>query len=276
MVTSLIAIIENGAGTIPGAAEQQINLSVGEDATINIVVYDSNGDPFDVSNGTILLTVRKAVADTAPTLAREATVTDAANGEAHFVVTKNDTVNLASGKYLYDVWYIEDVQRDKIVPLSTFFLEPSVSQDGDPVSEPTNFPDSNITANNVTINKYFIAGDEVAANTFVRPGSVDGQVVLMGLDGSTVQAIGICMDDGIAGDSVRVACLQGQVISVKSDGSTAIASGDVLFPSTTLAGRVYGVAVANAIGTALGVAMSSADETEDVLVNIYFAKVEAI
>jgi len=37
------------------------------------------------------------------------------------------TRDLAVGRYLYDVWYLQGADRNQVVPVSAFFIAPTVT-----------------------------------------------------------------------------------------------------------------------------------------------------
>ena len=76
----------------------------GDSGRLDVVVKQTDGDPFDLTGCSLFLTVKTAltVADGSATIAKTVTVhDDAAAGESHFDILTTD--NAAAGTYYYDV-----------------------------------------------------------------------------------------------------------------------------------------------------------------------------
>jgi hypothetical protein len=66
-------------------------LTRGYDKTFKMRLKDSNGDPIDLTNSTVLLDCKYDTHD------RDATITDAVNGEFEFVFTAEETALFPKG-----------------------------------------------------------------------------------------------------------------------------------------------------------------------------------
>lgn len=76
----------------------------GDSGRIDVVVKDTDGDPFNLTGCTLFLTVKTAlsVADNVATISKTVTThDDAAAGESHFDIATGD--NATAGTYYYDV-----------------------------------------------------------------------------------------------------------------------------------------------------------------------------
>lgn len=112
---TLTCIFPDGAApaddTLPRVAEQQdIRWPIGEGGTINIVVVGEDGEAYDLTDATVMLSARRKASDQIPVLAFEAVV-DATPpggdppGTATITVLEADTARLALPPLalLYDV-----------------------------------------------------------------------------------------------------------------------------------------------------------------------------
>lgn len=109
-----------------------------EDGTIRLTVKTQDFAPADLTGAAIIFAVRKYSTDASPAVSREATITDAVNGEAEILIVQADTVSLKEEVgYRYDVQLIDlDGARWQLIPDSRFFIAPIVAQPGEDVTVP--------------------------------------------------------------------------------------------------------------------------------------------
>jgi hypothetical protein len=76
----------------------------GDSGRLDVVVKQTDGEPFDLTGATLFLTVKTAVsvADASATISKNVTAHDDAEaGESHFAILSTD--NAAAGTFVYDV-----------------------------------------------------------------------------------------------------------------------------------------------------------------------------
>jgi len=113
---------------------QTIEITNGEDKTINIAVEDESGVPVDITNGKLIFTVKDNTEESLIQIQKttdtpgEIDFVDAANGLADLFLIPADTENIRHGDYAFDLW-LEEVggERRNIVPVSKFIILPRVT-----------------------------------------------------------------------------------------------------------------------------------------------------
>ena len=105
-----------------------ISLTQGDTAYLNVVLFYGNnapkGTPYEFHDGdTITLSIKRNILDEDYTLQKKV------NAGEIIVFTPDDTENLGTGKYVYDV-QLDTVNKERftVVPTSNFYLMRGVTE----------------------------------------------------------------------------------------------------------------------------------------------------
>ncbi len=127
-IIDLLGVVENGAPRavdIPPNVSQPIELTKFQDVTIRLTVKTASGVLVDLTNKTIVFTMRANSRDT-QNIIRKTGVTNvrAGRGRSDITIVTTDTKFRAPMRYLYDVWMTDTQtsERTQIIPLSTSVL----------------------------------------------------------------------------------------------------------------------------------------------------------
>lgn len=133
-------------GSIPAGAgvaqklpfEQDLLWPRGEDGTVRLTVLRQNGVAADLTNGSLLLGVRKLRYSAAAAFVRTGTFIDALAGRVDFLVVQADTIGLVEEhEYTWDIWYTDAAgKRWQLVPASTWEVDSIVVLPSDPATAP--------------------------------------------------------------------------------------------------------------------------------------------
>jgi hypothetical protein len=98
--------------------------------TYNITFKDSAGDAIDITNWTVLFTVKRSVDETDAQAVISKTVTshsDPTHGITTITLSSSDTDKI-QGEYLYDIAYVDDSGNRKATEPDTFIILGTVTQ----------------------------------------------------------------------------------------------------------------------------------------------------
>lgn len=108
----IVAVMQNGAepdddtdATAPYA--QDIAVPRWTDCQLNVTCVDTAGEPFDITGGALLLSAKARPDQDDPDLSLEATITDADDGEAYFVIGSVNSGALTAKSYGYVIVYVD-------------------------------------------------------------------------------------------------------------------------------------------------------------------------
>lgn len=149
MLLHLTGVLESGAtrgARVPANPRVTIQLAQTESLTIRLLVLDVGGTAVDLTAvlGQLVLSVKVAPPQEPALISRLGILQPQLGvGYADFEVVPFDTKpdRMPAGRYVYDVW-LEQVsgERDPVVPLSPFVLEPAVRTLSGPVTTPVVVP----------------------------------------------------------------------------------------------------------------------------------------
>lgn len=92
------------------------------DFSTTITVTTEDGIPLNLADVTFYGYAKKIYSER-PLIEFTFEVVDAANGEINIVLTPDDTYNVESGKYVYDVIYEKDSKKNKLISGLLFVLD---------------------------------------------------------------------------------------------------------------------------------------------------------
>ena len=112
-----------------------IVVAQGASKTLALTVFDSTGNPVDLTGAVIYMTVRDSLeADfvrirKTSTSPAEIQIPEPRNGSAKIFILPSDTETLDYGDYVYDIW-VETGTGDRVpvVPVSIFRVERAVTR----------------------------------------------------------------------------------------------------------------------------------------------------
>jgi hypothetical protein len=90
------------------ATINNLYIDQGTTFSVQIQVFDANGDPLNITGYTANSQIRKSYASTSATQAFAADVTNPANGIITLSMTAQQTANIKYGRYVYDVEIINN------------------------------------------------------------------------------------------------------------------------------------------------------------------------
>lgn len=136
------AVFQTGAvpgdGSVPLAPYAQ-SLSVQQytDCRVNIAALDSAGEPFDISGGTFVFTVKARPQDAEPIISLEASIDDGPAGQAHLVIGSVN-VSIPARSYGWNLVFVDSTGYIwPVVAEGVFAVPPSEYIPGQAVQVPS-------------------------------------------------------------------------------------------------------------------------------------------
>lgn len=139
---AITAVMQNGAEPDDDADHvapfaQGIDIPQWTDCRLNVSCADTAGDPFDITGGALILSAKARPTQEEPDLSFEATITDADEGQAYFVIGSVDSGAVAVRSYGYVIVYIDaDGKIWPVVAEGTLAITPSEYVPGQAVTVP--------------------------------------------------------------------------------------------------------------------------------------------
>jgi hypothetical protein len=136
MVIRLQGVVDNGlrrdVETVPPNTAQAIAFAQGEDVEVRVAVVNPAGFPYrpdpDSGDSRVVLTVKKQPGDLPALISVEGVWDDSQTNVATLIISAAASKYIPFGRYIYDVWLLNDVTGDvnQIIALSPLSLLPSV------------------------------------------------------------------------------------------------------------------------------------------------------
>jgi hypothetical protein len=132
LVIDLVGVLEDGSvpsAGVPQNPRKTIGFPLGSDVLLRIRVIGADGSPIPLpAPASLRLTAKKRFNDIDAAFFKEATLVSRLDGLGTFSVVPNDTKQLASGQFAYDVWLTDaDGKRSALIPTSPLIIEPAVT-----------------------------------------------------------------------------------------------------------------------------------------------------
>jgi len=127
-VLHLTGIVEDGSrrsSTIPADMRKVVHATRGASLSIFVQVLLPSGAAPDQAGATLVLSVQRVPWPNAPAIQVAGVLQP--DGTYLCAITPAMTRDLAVGRYLYDVWYLQGADRNQVVPVSAFFIAPTVT-----------------------------------------------------------------------------------------------------------------------------------------------------
>lgn len=111
-----------------------IYVTRGSNKTLSLTITDASGSVLDLTNSTVIFTVKAAVTDTlnmfqkSTTSATQALITKPRAGAVSIFIDYKDTQYREPGEYVYDVWVVDSAnERFCVIEPAPFVIQPSVT-----------------------------------------------------------------------------------------------------------------------------------------------------
>ncbi len=123
----------NRSPVLPSNTRATMSLIRSASTFVRLTVKRNDGTLLDFRDSnpavTLKLYVRRNARDGGYVLQSTGTVVATEGpGRALFTITSDQTKLIQPGRYLYDVWLTYDGTKNALIPLSTFILQPGLSQ----------------------------------------------------------------------------------------------------------------------------------------------------
>lgn len=143
-VISLEGVVQDGYAVVQQGT-QPLQLTVGDNYTVNITVVDSDGYAVNVTGNSVILTCKQTNSTSLSNpivFSHTATFLNPINGDGYFQISTSDTLALTPMySYSYDVVYVtagNDIAH--LIPISAVTVQGSNYNSGQPITAPTDQP----------------------------------------------------------------------------------------------------------------------------------------
>lgn len=140
----ITAVFQDGSEPDEGESlapfAQSLSVQQYTDCTLTVSCIKSDGDPFDISDGALVFTVKQRPGDADAVISREAIVVSAEDGTANVIITAAD-MSIAALSYGWNLVYLQNVGEELItwpvVAEGSFGVPPSEYTPGQEVTVPS-------------------------------------------------------------------------------------------------------------------------------------------
>lgn len=128
MRVDLLGVVEDGShrlDSIPLNTGKSLRLVRGQTTEVFLRVVNPDGSPYSADGA--VFTIKKNSYQMSLSAGQSLQIDGVSSGnEAVFSITSAQMDTLPTGRYVYDVWLVSGVNRQRIVSTSELFVEPSV------------------------------------------------------------------------------------------------------------------------------------------------------
>lgn len=128
MRVDLLGVVEDGShrlDSIPLNTGKSLRLVRGQTTKVFLRVVNPDGSPYSADGA--VFTIKKNSYQMSLSAGQSLQIDGVSSGnEAVFSITSAQMDTLPTGRYVYDVWLVSGVNRQRIVSTSELFVEPSV------------------------------------------------------------------------------------------------------------------------------------------------------
>lgn len=110
--------------------KQDIEIVRGTTNTFEVLITDNDGEPYQLSsNDKVYFGIKRKPTDLEPIFSKEGI--NGEDGQCVIILKPEDTINLAGGRYYYDVGLQHGIDFFNIIPLSILDIIHNVTSRGD-------------------------------------------------------------------------------------------------------------------------------------------------
>lgn len=130
MILTLIGVVSDGSprdlALVPSDTRRTVQMIVGATVQVVLSVFYPSGAPLDLTGYTTTLTLKRGPCAGPQLVKTMAPQAGSATNVVQATVASTDTAGWCAGRYIWDIWISKVGQRDNVVPLGAWIMQPTV------------------------------------------------------------------------------------------------------------------------------------------------------